>query len=166
MPDAGAVGVWRIATDTPAYTADDLSGAGARATGGRWNERGTALVYASCSRALACLETVVHLGGGVALPLNRYLVRIDIPAACWAARTVFESARHIGWDALPAGRVSIAWGTAWAASGASLLAQVPSVIVPEEHNLLINPLHPDAAQLCVTRLRRWLYDPRAVAGPT
>ncbi|HRN76216.1 RES family NAD+ phosphorylase [Ottowia sp.] len=166
MPDADAVSVWRIATDTPAYTADDLSGAGARATGGRWNERGTALVYASSSRALACLETVVHLGGGVALPLNRYLVRIDVPAACWAARTVFDAARHVGWDALPAGRVSIAWGTAWAASSASLLAQVPSVIVPEEHNLLLNPRHPDAAQLRVRKLRRWLYDPRAVAGRT
>ncbi len=96
----------------------------------------------------------------------RCLVRIDAPAVCWTARTVFDAARHVGWDALPAGRVSISWGTAWAASGASLMAQVPSVIVPEEHNLLINPLHPDAAQLCVTRLRRWLYDPRAVAGPT
>lgn len=40
------------------------------------------------------------------------------------------------------------------------------MIVPDEHNLLINPLHPDAAQLCVTRRRRWLYDPRAVAGRT
>ncbi|MBP8161928.1 MAG: RES family NAD+ phosphorylase, partial [Ottowia sp.] len=39
--------VWRIATDTPDYTADDLSGAGARATGGRWNARGTPLIYAS-----------------------------------------------------------------------------------------------------------------------
>ena len=58
--ETGAISVWRIATDTPDYTADDLSGAGARATGGRWNARGTPLVYASTSRALACLETVVH----------------------------------------------------------------------------------------------------------
>ena len=158
-----SVSVWRIATDTPAYTADDLSGTGARLTGGRWNARGTPMLYASASRALACLETVVHLGGGVALPLNRYLVRIDIPAALWAARSVFEPERHVGWDALPAGRVSIAWGTAWAAGATSLLAQVPSVIVPEEHNLLINPAHPGAARLRVTKLRRWLYDPRAAA---
>jgi RES domain-containing protein len=51
---------WRIATDTPDYEADDLSGAGAKQTGGRWNERGLPLLYASESRALACLETVVH----------------------------------------------------------------------------------------------------------
>ena len=163
--ESGTVSVWRIATETPDYTADDLSGAGARITGGRWNARGTPLLYASTSRALACLETVVHLGGGVALPLNRYLVRIDVPAALWAARTVFDADQHVGWDALPAGRVSIAWGTAWAAQGGSLLAQVPSVIVPEEHNLLINPAHPQAGKLRVAKLRRWLYDPRALRLP-
>ena len=107
----------------------------------------------------------MHLGGGVALPLNRYLVRIDVPAALWAARTVFDADQHVGWDALPAGRASIAWGTAWAAQGGSLLAQVPSVIVPEEHNLLINPAHPQAGKLRVAKLRRWLYDPRALHLP-
>lgn len=163
--EPGAVSIWRIATDTPDYTADDLSGAGARATGGRWNARGTPMLYASASCALACLETVVHLGGSVPLPLNRYLVRIDVPAAAWAVRMLLAADQHVGWDAVPAGRVSIAWGTAWAADGGSLLAQVPSVIVPEEHNLLINPLHPQAAQLRATKLRRWLYDPRALRLP-
>jgi len=163
--ESGSVSLWRIATDTPDYTADDLSGAGARATGGRWNVRGTPMLYTSSSRALACLETVVHLGGGVALPLNRYLVRIDVPGAVWEACVRFEGDRHVGWDALPAGRVSIAWGTAWAAEGGSLLAQVPSVIVPEEHNLLINPAHPQAPLLRVTKLRRWSYDPRALRLP-
>ena len=61
--------------------------------------------------------------------------------------------------------MSIAWGTAWAAQGGSLLAQVPSVIVPEEHNLLINPAHPRAGKLRVAKLRRWLYDPRALRLP-
>ncbi|MDO5626022.1 MAG: RES family NAD+ phosphorylase [Pseudomonadota bacterium] len=161
----GGASLWRIAADTPDYTADDLSGTGARITGGRWNMRGTPMLYASTSRALACLETVVHLGGGLALPLNRYLVRIDVPADVWAARTVLAPEDHIGWDALPAGRVSIAWGTAWAQHAGSLLAQVPSVVVPEEHNVLINPLHPDAPRLRATKLRRWLYDPRAAGVP-
>lgn len=158
--DDGVVSVWRIATDTPHYTADDLSGQGAERSGGRWNERGTPLVYASGSRALACLETVVHLSGGLPLPLNRYLVRIDIPPALWAARTVFNAAQNVGWDAIPAGRVSLAWGSAWAHAGTSLLAQVPSAIVPEESNLLINPLHPQAGALRARKLRRWHYDPR------
>src|ERR1700722_18563634 len=64
--------VWRIATDTAAWQAGDLSGAGAKATGGRWNETGISVVYASETRALACLETFVHLNAG-GLPFNRYL---------------------------------------------------------------------------------------------
>ena len=163
MPaQAPVLAFWRIATDTPDYTADDLDGKGAELSGGRWNARGTPLIYASSSRALACLETVVHLAGGRALPLNRYLVRLEVPAALWAARTVFDGDAHVGWDALPPGRISIAWGTAWAQGGASCLAEVPSVIVPEEGNLLLNPRHPDAGRITARKLRRWLYDPRAL----
>lgn len=160
--DAPALHFWRIAPDTPEYTADDLSGRGAERAGGRWNARGTPLVYASASRALACLETVVHLGGGLALPLNRYLVRLEVPADLWAARTVADAATLVGWDALPPGRVSISWGTAWMHGGASAVAEVPSVVVPEESNLLLNPQHPDAPRVKARKLRRWLYDPRAL----
>ena len=46
----GAVSVWRIATDTPDYTADDTTGKGAELTGGRWNAPGTPLLYASGHR--------------------------------------------------------------------------------------------------------------------
>ena len=45
-------------------------------------------------------------------------------------------------------------------AGASCLAEVPSVVVPEESNLLLNPRHPDAARITARKLRRWLYDPR------
>ena len=75
--------VWRIAADTPAYQADDLSGAGAKATGGRWNEVGAPILYDSETRALACRETVVHLNSG-GLPLNRYLVAMAVPDDLWA----------------------------------------------------------------------------------
>lgn len=152
--------VWRIATDTPSYEADDLTGAGAKATGGRWNSPGVPVVYTSQTRALACLETVVHLNAG-GLPLNRTLVRVDIPDAVWAAaRQETPATLPVGWDAEPAGRVSIAFGTAWIRSGSSALLIVPSVIVPEELNVLVNPLHPDSAWISATKVRRWLYDPR------
>lgn len=121
--------VWRIAANTPDYGADDRSGKGAERTGGRWNRKGTPLIYASASIALACLETVVHLSGGVSLPLNRYIVRISISANAWRKRTVFDPTTHVGWDAAPPGLVSMDWGTQWAVSGASLIAQVPSVVV-------------------------------------
>jgi RES domain-containing protein len=152
--------VWRIATDTPAYGSDDLSGKGAESTGGRWNKKGTPLLYTAGSIALACLETVVHLGGSSPLPLNRYLVKIDVPDDAWYARVIFDGADNVGWDALPEGLISIEWGTKWTSSLRSLLAQVPSVVVPEEPNILINPRHSDASKLTAVKLRRWTYDTR------
>ncbi len=152
--------VWRIATDTRSYTADDLSGAGARLSGGRWNDVGVAMLYAAESRALACLETVVHLNAA-GLPFNRYLVEITIPADVWdTAERIDPNGIDPGWDAQPAAMVSSVFGTRWAESRRSLLMLVPSVIVPEEHNVLINPEHPDIARLQARKIRKWLYDPR------
>ena len=151
---------WRIATDTRDYEADDLSGAGAKVTGGRWNVIGIPMLYASECRSLACLETVVHLNAG-GLPLNRYLVEIEIPDDVWSAAEVRTAASlGIGWDAEPAGRVSIAFGSDWVRSRRSLLLCVPSVIVPEETNILVNPEHPDGSRLRACKVRKWLYDPR------
>ena len=152
--------VWRIAADTPAYQADDLSGAGAKATGGRWNEAGIPIVYASETRALACLETIVHLNAG-GLPLNRYLVEVTIPDDVWAdAQTETAASLPVGWDAEPAGQVSIRFGTNWARSASSALLLLPSVIVPEEFNVILNPRHADTARITALKQRKWLYDPR------
>jgi RES domain-containing protein len=154
--------VWRISAETPDYGSDDLSGKGAEKTGGRWNRKGTPVIYASESIALAYLETFVHLGGLEPLPLNRYLVQIDIPAAAWKARTTFDPSAHVGWDALPAGLVSLDWGTEWVQSRKSLIAEVPSIVVPDEFNVLINPRHPDAAKIITRKIRRWNYDARLI----
>lgn len=152
--------VWRIATDTKEYEADDLSGEGAKITGGRWNEIGVAMIYTAESRALACLETVVHLNAG-GLPLNRYLVEILVPDDIWSAAEIETAASlRIGWDAEPAGRASIAFGSRWARAKRSVLLFVPSVIVPEECNILINAEHPDRDRLRARKVRKWLYDPR------
>ncbi len=157
-----SVTVWRIGTGTKSYEADDLSGAGAKITGGRWNAAGDAVVYTSETQALACLETVVHLNAG-GLPLNRYLVAVTIPDAVWAAaRTETPGRLPVGWDADQAGRASIQFGSAWIRSGASALLKVPSVIVPDEYSVLINPLHPDSRDIIAVKIRKWLYDPRLV----
>jgi RES domain-containing protein len=155
-----SVTVWRIATDSKTYEADDLSGAGAKTTGGRWNTEGDPVVYASETQALACLETVVHLNAG-GLPFNRYLVAITVPAAIWAnARTETPGSLPVGWDANPSGRASIQFGSAWIRTMACALLRVPSVIVPDEYNVLINPLQPDSKTITAVKRRRWLYDPR------
>jgi RES domain-containing protein len=155
------VSLWRIATEAPAYRSTDLTGKGAEMTGGRWNRKGVPMVYTSATRALACLETLVHFNAGVRLPLNRYLVRIDIPPDCWKQRRHFRIlGDHIGWDAEPPGRVSQQFGSQWAADNKSLLLEVPSIIVTEESNVLINPKHPDVARVRAEVVRKWMYDPR------
>jgi RES domain-containing protein len=152
------VPVWRIAVEAPTYAANDLSGTGAKMTGGRWNSKGTPVVYCATNIALATLETVHYLRSG-SLPFNRYLVRIDVPDAVWDARHVLDPLPG-GWDAIPAGLTARTAGDGWIASGAAALLLVPSVIVPDEYNVLINPQHGDAAAIVATTLKRWIYDPR------
>jgi RES domain-containing protein len=153
--------IWRIATDTPDYTADDATGEGARRTGGRWNRKGLPVLYCAESIALATLETFVHLDSG-SLPLNRYLVRIDVPEAQWDQAALLQaSSLTVGWDAEPPGKVSLDIGDAWLNSpGGPLLLRVPSVIVPLEFNVLVNPRHPAAPGLTFTKERKWTYDTR------
>lgn len=152
------VAVWRIAIEAPAYTANDLTGTGAKITGGRWNSKGVPVVYCATTIALATLETVHYLRSG-ALPFNRFLVRVDIPDDVWEARQVLAPLPG-GWDTIPAGLTSMRAGDAWLASHTSALLLVPSVIVPEEFNVLVNPRHFEAAGIQASTMKRWLYDPR------
>jgi RES domain-containing protein len=152
---------WRIAPDTPDYVADDLSGKGAETTGGRWNRKGLPVVYAAGSAALAALETIVHFAAA-GLPLNRFLVRIDLPDDLWNARRAMPVATlAVGWNAVPPGRVSLDVGDAWLKDAAApLVLEVPSVVVPEESNVLLNARHPDMRRVKATKLRLWHYDGR------
>ena len=65
-----------------------------------------------------------------------------------------------GWDAIPSGLTSREAGDRWIADQRSALLAVPSVIVPDEFNILANPQHPAARQLRAATVRRWTYDPR------
>lgn len=156
------ISVWRIATDTPEYEAHDLSGKGAERSGGRWNRPGRPVLYTASTVSLACLETIVHLNAG-ALPLNRFLVEIVVPDDVWAVRQVLPRQNlPVGWSAIPEGRVSLDIGDRWLRDGSSALLGVPSVIVPEEFNVLINPRHSDAARIAASKVRPWFYDQRIV----
>jgi RES domain-containing protein len=151
--------LWRIGADPPDYEAHDTFGKGAEMSGGRWNRAGTPMLYTSSSRSLACLETIVHLADEP-LPLNRCLVEVTVPMAAWKAAAVVDPRKLVGWDAEPAGKASQDWGTSWAAAKSTLLARVPSIIVPEESNVLINPAHPDAANIRAVKVRKWVSWPR------
>lgn len=150
--------LWRIATETRAYRADDMSGAGAAKYPGRWNDDGQRVLYTATSLALAALETAAYVDAH-GLPLNRHVVSIEVPAAVWKARVQFTP--HDlpgGWDAVPAGQASVRVGAQWLSSQASAILLVPSVIVPEEYNALINPEHRDAKKLRATAGRRFHYN--------
>ena len=150
--------LWRIATETRAYRADDLSGRGAAAHPGRWNDDGQPVVYCAPSIAMAVLETAAHIDT-TGLPLNRFLVAIDVPDAAWAARTILGAAAlPVAWRAIPAGSASVSQGSRWWAGGASAILEVPSAIVPEEPVCLLNPGHVDAAAFTATVVRAFEYD--------
>jgi RES domain-containing protein len=150
--------LWRIAAETRKYAADDLSGGGAAAHPGRWNEEKQRVIYAAPTIAMAVLETAAHIDDG-GLPLNRFLVRIDVPEDEWTARDELDPTKlPPAWSAIPAGRTSVKIGADWLASARTLILLVPSVIVPEERAALINPLHPNAKKLSAAVLRPFAYN--------
>ena len=145
--------LWRIATETRTFAAHDLSGNGAAISPGRWNGPGQVVVYAAPTMALAMLETAAHINT-LGLPLNRFLVAIDVPDALWAQRQeISVDQLPVGWSAIPAGQTSVEVGAQWLSRQSNLLLCVPSVIVPEESIALINPAHPSASQLKAFKLR-------------
>lgn len=152
------VAVWRIAEVNLGYSADDLSGVGAKRSGGRWNSKGWPVVYASENIALAVLETIVHIRPA-RLPQNRYLVRINIPDDVWHSRSKLNTP-PIGWDAQPFGMPGIIASDVWLRGRSTAVMVVPSVIVPEERTVLLNPEHPDTERVTATMLRKWNYDCR------
>lgn len=150
--------LWRIAAETRQYPADDRSGAGAARNPGRWNDVGEPVLYTAPSISLAVLETAAHIDDA-GLPLNRYLVELDVPDAVWARREETDfAALPPTWSAVPAGRASVKVGSAWLASLRSPILLVPSVVVPEERAALVNPLHPDCRKITARVVRLFEYN--------
>jgi RES domain-containing protein len=152
------VHLWRIATETRTYPANDRSGNGAAKNPGRWNNRNEKVIYAAPSIALAVLETAAHIDDS-GLPLNKFLVRLDVPTALIAnAVTANSASLPVAWSAVPAGMASVTFGSKWYASQASAILFVPSVIVPEENIAIINARHPDMAKIKVVAVRLFEYN--------
>ena len=61
---------------------------------------------------------------------------------------------------IPLAREALTTGPAWLAAKTSALLVVPSVVVPPEDNILINPLHPDAKGIKATNTGQWQFDHR------
>jgi RES domain-containing protein len=105
----------------------------------RWNHAGEKVIYTASSRSLACLENVVH-SSGEALGQHFRVMVIYIPDN--ASMEVIPSDQlAAGWNRTARSKSCKELGSAWIKSHRSLLLQVPSSIVPEEKNYLINPNH-------------------------
>lgn len=136
----------------------DLSGTGAKLYGGRWNHRGTAILYTSETRALATVEFLVHVSLSNA-PKGLMIATIEIPDSI-VPEDAPRGSLPKGWRGYPPPREVADLGTQWAKSGRSLLLRVPSAVVEQEHNILINPLHSDMRRVKVQRVEKFEFDRR------
>jgi RES domain-containing protein len=149
--------VYRLTLEKHARKRSDLvAGEGARIHGGRWNHKGTPLVYAASSVSLALVEALVHSD---MLPKNMVLVAYDVPDAL-VVRTWLATSLPSDWADHPFAVSTQDLGTAWAADGAELAVTVPSAVVPLEKNCLLNPRHPAMATVQTTVLGPLSFDPR------
>ncbi|MEO8188659.1 MAG: RES family NAD+ phosphorylase [Burkholderiaceae bacterium] len=153
-----SVTLFRIASETRQYKATDLGGRGAAKYPGRWNHAGEYVVYAAQSRSMAVLETAAHVDSA-GLPQNRFVVRLDVPAAIWKTRTTLkETGLDPAWRSIPAGKASEDIGSSWYQSGKTALLLVPSVIVPEEYVVLVNARHPSAKAITAVTERPFEFN--------
>jgi RES domain-containing protein len=143
-----------------AYTRD-LSGAGPRLYGGRWNPKGVSVIYTSESRALAVLEFYVHLSRSVILP-GLSIVSIEIPDSV-SRKEIAMSDLPKNWRTYPAPPELAAIGAEWVRSRESLLLRVPSAIMPPECNILINPVHSEMRKVRIIEIEEYGLDQRLIS---
>jgi len=145
---------WRIAR---AKYALDRSGAGGLADGGRWHAQGAPVVYAGLSVEICAMEKLAHTGH--ILPADLMLVALSLPDDA----ALYETAdidRLPGWAATPPGAISVDFGAAFLRSVRALGLIVPSAVVPEARNLVLNPLHPRFAEIEFAVTRPFVFDQR------
>jgi RES domain-containing protein len=148
------VTVWRLCKRRHAA----LDGQGARLAGGRWNSRGTAVVYASETLSLAALELLVH-GDPALLPDDLVAIAIAIPDGL-PVRRIEAAGLPRTWRRYPAPESLAPLGDAWAKDRASAVLSVPSAVVPGERNFLLNPAHPDFRRIRAGRPEKFALDAR------
>jgi len=120
---------------------NDLSGRGAEMAGGRWNSKGTAMLYTSESIALCTVEVAVHMPLGI-VPKDYYLIRIEFPDSA-SIKELSEAELPEDWKSFPHANSTQEIGDAFAQEATHLVLKVPSATVQGNYNYLLNPRHPD-----------------------
>jgi RES domain-containing protein len=142
------------------HAATALNGEGARRVGGRWNAPGVPMVYCAASLSLAVLELLAHVGPEN-IPSDLVTIKVEIPDDA-PVKHLLPADLPGNWKQEEAKGALQALGAEWIKAGAELALIVPSVIVPSEVNVLINPSHPDAARVRVVARDPFSLDPRLV----
>ena len=148
---------WRIVGAR--YQDDAFSGQGARLRGGRWNSKGTTMVYTAGSIALASIEMVVNLPGP---QLLEAFVKIPVHIPHDLITDLSVDKLPSDWNSRPISPTTKAIGDRWVQKRKSVVLKVPSVVIPEEHNYLLNPNHPDFEKISIGTPIIYCFDQRLV----
>jgi RES domain-containing protein len=144
--------LWRISNHL------SLAGDGALRTPGRWHTRGGRVVYCAQSPAAALLEILVHFEIDIQdLPVRYRPLKIEVPDDVHVERV---SPDQLPVDWLEKTEVTRALGDNWLTKGSAALLSVPSAIVPETFNVLLNPAHQDAKRIVIVQAGEHAIDPR------
>jgi RES domain-containing protein len=129
----------------------NLSGTGASLYGGRWNHKSIGLIYTSESRALAIVEFLANS------PLSLVPSKLSIATIKIADKIIPKeislSDLPRNWRDYPAPTILADLGTQWILSNKSALLRVPSAVVEDEFNILINPSHPDMKHVTIAGIK-------------
>ncbi len=143
---------WRIARRPYA----DLSGVGGLKSAGRWHLAGRPVIYSSTSIALAALEYAVHTAKR---PVDSVLITIELPAdSVLTIETCLAGPLPANWPFAEAQTRHL--GTKWLDSGESIALELPSIVIPMERNLMLNPAHPRFREVKAVDMSPFFFDPR------
>ena len=135
---------------------EDLKGTGAANYSGRWHSKGTHILYTAATASLALLESVAHIAG---IPSEDYcMLCLEIPDDNILTIGIKDLPEH--WYTNPSPGALVAIGDYFIQKNQYLAIQLPSAIMPEDNNILINPNHKDFAKITVVYKRTIPIDKR------
>lgn len=137
---------------------NDLSGKGAEIAGGRWNSKGTAILYTSESIALCTVEIAVHMPLGI-VPKDYYLVQIEVPEEA-SVKVLEEAELPEDWKSFPHANSTQEIGDNFVMETEHLVLKVPSATVQGNYNYLINPRHASFREVKVLETNLFEFDKR------
>ena len=137
-----------------------FTGEGARLGGGRWNHAGTPVVYVSATLSLAALELFIHFTRkDMGLSKSLLAIPVEIPDALRVMEIHVKDLKP-GWNVSPPPEFTKDLGTEWVKKNLSAILRVPSALIPEEHNLVINPKHRDFPKIIIGKPQPFALDER------